>query len=84
MNYSKIEKTNSGKYMGLLFDDKLNWSAHAQYQSLQLAKCCTMLYQVQGYVTEQTLIMLYHSFACSRISYGITAWGTAQSCQWAD
>ena len=21
--------------------------------------------------------MLYHSFACSRISYGITAWGTA-------
>ena len=36
-----------------------------------------MLYQVRGYVTEQTLIMLYHSFACSRISYGITAWGTA-------
>ena len=21
--------------------------------------------------------MLYHSFACSRVSYGITAWGTA-------
>ena len=37
-----------------------------------------MLYQVRGYVTEQTLIMLYHSFACSsRISYGIIAWGTA-------
>ena len=36
-----------------------------------------MLYQVRGYVTEQTLIMLYHSFACSRISNGITAWGTA-------
>ena len=36
-----------------------------------------MLYQVLGYVTEQILIMLYDSFACSRISYGITAWGTA-------
>ena len=53
--------------------NKLNWSAHAQYLSLQLAKCCSMLYQVRGYVTEQILIMFYHSFACSRISYGITA-----------
>ena len=35
-----------------------------------------MLYQVRDYVTEQTLIMLYHSFACNRISNGITAWGT--------
>ena len=77
MNHSKIEKSNSVKYLGLFIDDILNWSAHAQYLSLQLAKCCRMLYQVRSYVTEQTLIMLYHSFACSRISYGMTAWGTA-------
>ena len=77
MNHSKIEKSNSVKYLGLLIDDKLNWSAHAQYLSLQLAKCCSMLYQVRGYLTEQTLIMLYHSFAYDRINYGITAWGTA-------
>ena len=77
MNHSKIKKSNSFKYLGLMIDDKLHWSAHAQYLSLQLAKCCCMLYQVRGYVTEQTLIMLYHSFACNRISYGITAWGTA-------
>ena len=44
MNHSKIEKSNSVKYLGLLIDDKLNWSAHAQYLSLQLAKCCSMLY----------------------------------------
>ena len=73
MNISKIEKSNSCKYLGLLIDDKLNWSAHAQYLFLQLAKCCSMLYQVRGYVTEQTLIMLYHSFACSNVSYGTTA-----------
>ena len=46
MNHSKIEKSNSIKYLGLLIDDKLNWSARAQYLSLQLAKCCSMLYQV--------------------------------------
>ena len=77
MNLSKIEKSNSVKYLGFLIDNKLNWSAHAQYLSLQLAKCCSMLYQVRGYVTDQTSIMLYSSFACNHISYEITAWGTA-------
>ena len=76
MNHSKIEKSNSVKYLGLLIDDKLKWSAHALYPSLQLAKCCSVLYQ--DYVTEQTLIMLYKSFACNRVSYGIIAkWTTA-------
>ena len=42
-----------------------------------MAKCCSMLCQVRDYVTGQTLIMLYHSFACSRYSYGIIAWETA-------
>ena len=60
MNHSKVERSNSVKYQGLLIDDKLHWSLRAQYLSLQLAKCCSMLYQVQGYVTEQTLIMFYH------------------------
>ena len=76
MNRSKIEKSNSVKHLGLLIDDKLNWSGHAQYLSLQLGKCCSMLYQVRSYVTEQTLTLLYHSFACSCIIYGTTAWGT--------
>ena len=40
----------------------LNWSAHAQSKD---------------YVTEQTLIMLYYSFACSRVSYDVIVWGTA-------
>ena len=42
MNHSKIEKSNSVKYLRLLVDDKLNWSANAQYLSLQLAKYCSM------------------------------------------
>ena len=70
-------KSNSVKYLGLSIDDKFNWSAHAQYIFLQLAKCCSMLYQVRGCVTNQTSIMLHNSFACSRISNEITAWGTA-------
>ena len=38
MNHSKIEKSNLVKYLGLLTDETLNWSAHAQYLSLQFVK----------------------------------------------
>ena len=65
------------KYLGVWFDDRLNWSAHIQDLSLQLAKYSNMLYHIRDFVTDSTLAMLYYSFVYSRITYGITAWGTA-------
>ena len=35
-----------------------------------------MLYHIRDFVTDSTLAMLYYSFVYSRITYGITAWGT--------
>ena len=37
---------------------------------------CSMLYHVGDFLTDQTLSVLYHIFACSRVSYGIIDWGT--------
>ena len=65
------------KYLGVGFDDKLNWSAYIQDLFLQLAECSNMLYHIRDFVTDSALAMLYYSFVCSRITYGITAWGTA-------
>ena len=65
------------KYLGVWFDDKLNWLADIHDLSLQLAKCSNMLYHIRDLVTDSTLAMLYYSFIYSRITYGITAWGTA-------
>ena len=47
INKNEITKSNSVKYLGVWFDDKLNWSAHIQDMSLQLAKCSSMLYHIR-------------------------------------
>ena len=65
------------KYLGVWFDDKLNWSAHIQKLSLQLSKCCNMLYHIRDFVNAHTLVMVYYSFVYIRLTCGITAWGTA-------
>ena len=36
-----------------------------------------MLYHIRDFVNDQKLVMLYYNFAYSRLTYGITAWGTA-------
>ena len=36
-----------------------------------------MLYHIRDFVNDQTLVMLYYSFAYSRLTYEITTWGTA-------
>ena len=43
INQKEISKSKSVKYLGVWFDDKLNWSAHNQKLSLQLTRCCNML-----------------------------------------
>ena len=73
----EISKSDSVKYLGEWFDDKLNWSAHTPKLSLQWARCSNMLYHIRDFVNDQTLVMLCYSFAYSRLTFGITAWGAA-------
>ena len=42
INQKEISTSESVKYLSVWFDDKLNWSAHIQKLSLQLARCCNM------------------------------------------
>ena len=65
------------KYLDVWFDDLLNWLARIQKLSLQLAGCCNMLYHIRDFVNALALVMLCYSFVYSRLTYGITAWGTA-------
>ena len=74
MNETIISRSESVRYLDLLIDDILVCS-YSQI-SLLLARCYKMLYLIRDYVAKQTLIMLFYSFAHSRVSYGIAVLGT--------
>ena len=50
-----MNKIDSVKYLGVLIDDKLNWSAHIHALSLQLAKYCSMLYHIRDLIPHHSL-----------------------------
>ena len=77
VNKSLVERENAVKYLRLCIGDKLNWSAHIEHLSLQLAKSYSMYFYLRDFVADDTLSMLYYSLVNSHLVYGIKAWCTA-------
>ena len=72
-----LEKVNSIKYLGVIFDDSFNWHNHVSYISSKISRSVGVLSKLRYYTTVQTLIKVYHSLVSSHLSYALTAWGKA-------
>ena len=79
LNSIKIKRIRLVKYLGIYFDENLNWSRRIQYLSLQLTRYSGLMYRIRTFLDRKTLCMLllYYSLIYSRIQYGIVTWGTA-------
>ena len=77
MNKTRLQRENSIKYLGVIFDDKLCWANHIDNLSNQLARCSGLFCRLRNYVPRKTLCLLYYNLVYSRIQYGILTWGTA-------
>ena len=65
------------KYLGVILDNKLNWSQHIAYLVTKLSQVAGMLYKVRDILPIKSRIMVYNSLAGSYLNYGITSWGSA-------
>ena len=77
MNKTRLQRENSIKYLGVIFDDKLCWANHIDNLSSQLDRCSGLFCRLRNYVPRKTLCLLYYNLVYSRIQYGILTWGTA-------
>ena len=44
-NDSDLERFSSYKYLGVYFDDKLEWKTHVKYLCEKIGKVCGLFYQ---------------------------------------
>ena len=69
-----LANKNDIKYLGVLFDNKLNWEQHVQHV---LAKFCIarrVLMKLRHYVPV-ALRNVYFGIVYSYLQYGVTSWG---------
>ena len=77
LNGSKLERCSSYKYLGVYFDDKLDWKTHVNYVCEKIGKVCGFLSKLRYCANKEVLKMVYFALVQSHIQYCNIVWGTA-------
>ena len=75
INTSEIEQVATYKYLGLVFDNKLNFSFQVDTLYRRLTSCCGISYRISDNFTLEIAKTYYYAHIYSILSYGIAAYG---------
>ena len=78
INKSCIKQVTEFKYLGIIFDNKLNWQNHIESLCVKLSKAAGVIYKLKRVAPKGVLKMVYYSIVDTHLRYGITAWGGAK------
>ena len=74
-----IEQVHEFKYLGVVFNSKLDWHSHLEYLSTKIAKGSGVIRRLKYDLPIKVLKLIYHSLVESHLRFGIISWGTAKS-----
>ena len=77
INQIKIQEVNETKFLGVIIDNKLKWSAHIMYTSKKIAEGIGILLKSIKVFDNDTLLSLNHTFVYPYLHYCIHVWGKA-------
>lgn len=69
------ERVNKYKYLGIIFDNRLNWNEHLKYIHNRLRRCIYMFTVLSRVLSTKLIKTVYYAYVQSIIQYGIIAWG---------
>ena len=72
-----LERCSSYKYLGVFFDDKLDWSTHIKYLCEKIGKVCRFLSKLRHCADLKIQKMVYFAVVKSHLQYCNIAWGDA-------
>ena len=70
-----INRVSETRFLGVIIDEKLNWSPHIKQLATKLRSCIGRLTRIKQFVPEDLYIELYNTLFQSHLSYGISVWG---------
>ena len=79
MDADIIEHKHCCKFLGIIIDDKLNWSDHITYTRSKLSRSVYAMNRMINMIDMPYLKTLYYSLVHSYLSYGTILWGSTYS-----
>ena len=77
INGSRINQVEKAKLLGVMIDNKPNWSSHTKYVIQKISKGIGIIIKARKYFNRETLLNLYNTMVLPFISYCIHVWGKA-------
>ena len=75
INHTKITEVNRTKFLGVIIDINLNWSAHIRYIQIKISRGIKIITKARKVIDHETLLSVYNSLKYLYITYCIHAWG---------
>ena len=75
INGQKLDEVSETKFLGVIIDNKLEWSAHIHYLKKKLRSAAAVLSRVRHWIPEIHYSKIYHALFESHLTYGISVWG---------
>ena len=73
----EVKRINNVKFLGVLLDEKLNFSYHIRHVSRKLAVACGIMRKLALFIPSHALRKIYFAIAYPYLVYGVEVWGNS-------
>jgi len=75
LNNNILNQVTSVKYLGVFFDENLNWKHHVSFICGKIKRGLGMISKLRPFLPTKVLVSLYYSLIYPYLIYGVVAWG---------
>lgn len=74
INNESIYRVSQFNYLGIIFDQNLNWKMHVQHVLKKINPYVNILSKIRHYVEKKALMMFYYAHIHSHLTYCLPVW----------
>ena len=71
----KLKEVDDAKFLGVIIDKNLNWTAHINNLCKKLRAAAALLSKIRHWIPEKHYSKVYHALFEAHLTYGISVWG---------
>lgn len=72
---TNIERVREARFLGVIVDEKLNWSTHIDTLRAKMSRYVGIMYRIKNLLPQKARLQIYHSFIQSHVNYCSLVWG---------
>ena len=75
MANAEIHRKTEARFLGVIVDEKLNWTRHIMSLKSKMSKYVGIMYKIKNLLPSQIRLQIFHSFVQAHINFCSLVWG---------